>query len=178
MADSSVNRYVLTGFLAILAIIAAHQQAVGQQPERNLFEGEKTSWHGFDRYDFLMDEGALTVKPIKDSPNEGTGINHQVAGNLRCLVIVPKVAARGKPWSWRGRYFDHEPQAEIELLKRGFHIGFIESDDMKYWTAWYTFLTEQHELSKRPGFGGMSGGGRNAFNWATAKCRQGFMYLR
>lgn len=131
------------------------------------FTGEKTSWHGFDRFDFLMDDAALTVQPIKASPDEKNEIKDQVKGQLRCVVVVPKEAAPGKPWSWRGRYFDHEPQAEIELLKRGFHIGFIQSDPGKSWDAWYDFLTEKHGLSKRPAFIGMSGGGRNAFSWAT-----------
>jgi hypothetical protein len=131
------------------------------------FTGEKTSWHGFDRFDFLMDEAALTVQPIKASPDEKAGIKGEVKGQLRCVVVVPKEAAPGKPWSWRGRYFDHEPQAEIELLKRGFHIGFIQADAGKPWDAWYSFLTEKHGLSKKPAFIGMSGGGRNAFTWAT-----------
>jgi hypothetical protein len=132
------------------------------------FTGERTSWHGFDRFDFVMDETALTVQPITASPDERTGVIGQVKGQVRCVVVVPKQAAPGKPWSWRGRYFDHEPQAEIELLKRGFHIGFIQSDAGKPWDAWYTFLTERHGLSKKPAFIGMSGGGRNAFTWATA----------
>jgi hypothetical protein len=131
------------------------------------FTGEKTSWHGFDRFDFLMDEAALTVQPIKATPDEGNGIKGEVKGQLRCVVVVPKEAAPGKPWSWRGRYFDHEPQAEIELLQRGFHIGFVQSDAGKQWDAWYAFLTEKHGLSKKPAFIGMSGGGRNAFMWAT-----------
>jgi hypothetical protein len=131
------------------------------------FTGQKTSWHGFDRFDFLMDEAALTLRPIMASPEEKTGIVGQVKGQVRCVVVVPKKAAPGKPWSWRGRYFDHEPQAEIELLKRGFHIGFIQSDPGKQWDAWYSFLTEKHGLSKTPAFIGMSGGGRNAFTWAT-----------
>ncbi len=132
------------------------------------FTGEKTSWHGFDRYDFLMDEEKLTLKPIKAGPDEKNGINGQVKGQLRCVVVVPKEVAAGKPWSWRGYYFDHEPQAEIELLKRGFHIGFILSDAGKQWDAWYAFLTEKHGFSKKPAFVGMSRGGRNAFTWATA----------
>jgi len=93
------------------------------------FTGEKTSWYGFDRFDLLMDDAALTVKSFKASPEEGTGVIGQVEGQLRCIVVVPKEPAQGNPWSWRGRYFDHEPQAEIELLKRGFHIGFIQSDE-------------------------------------------------
>ena len=114
-----------------------------------------------------MDAAALTVQPIKASPDEETGIKGQAKGQLRCIVVVPKEAAPGKPWSWRGRYFDHEPQAEIELLKHGFHIGFVQSDAGRHWDAWYTYLTEKHGLSKKPAFIGMSGGGRNAFTWAT-----------
>ena len=129
--------------------------------------GEKTTWHGFDRYDFLMDEEKLTIQPIKAGPEEKNGIKEQVKGQLRCVVVAPKEAATGKPWSWRGYYFDHEPQTEIELLKRGFHIGFVLSDTGKPWEAWYQFLTEQHGFSKKPSFVGMSRGGRNAFTWAT-----------
>jgi hypothetical protein len=131
------------------------------------FSGEKTAWHGFDRYDFLMDEANFTIKPIKAAPDEKNGIKGQVQGQLRCVVVVPKEAAPGKPWSWRGYYFDHKPQAEIELLKRGFHIGFVLSDAGMPWDAWYQFLTETHGLSKKPAFIGMSRGGRNAYTWAT-----------
>ena len=61
------------------------------------FAGEKTSWYGFDRFDFLMNEAELTVKPFKASADEGTGVNGQVEGQLRCIVVVPKEAASGKP---------------------------------------------------------------------------------
>jgi pimeloyl-ACP methyl ester carboxylesterase len=130
--------------------------------------GEKTTWRGFDRYDFLMDEADLSIKPYKASPDERTAVRNQVKGQLRCVVVAPKKPAAGSPWSWRGYYFDHEPQAEVELLKRGFHVGFIASDAGKPWDAWYTFLTEKHGLSKKPAFIGMSRGGRNAYTWATA----------
>jgi pimeloyl-ACP methyl ester carboxylesterase len=138
--------------------------AAGTQAD---FTGEKTSWHGYDRFDFLMDDAALTVQAIKASPDEKNGIGGKVKGKSRCVVVVPKEAAPGKPWSWRGRYFGHELQAEIELLKRGFHIGFIDSDPGKQWDAWYALLTAKHRLGKKPAFIGMSGGGRNAFTWAT-----------
>ncbi|HEX5269371.1 MAG TPA: hypothetical protein VFW33_02735, partial [Gemmataceae bacterium] len=131
------------------------------------FGDEKTSWHGFDRYDFLMDEANLSIKPYKAAPDEGNAVRAQVKGQLRCVVVAPKKAAPGNPWSWRGYYFDHEPQAEIELLKRGFHVGFVWCDAGKPWDAWYDFLTEKHGLSKKPAFIGMSRGGRNAYTWAT-----------
>ena len=83
-------------------------------------------------------------------------------------MVVPKKAGDGSPWSWRGCYWDHEPQVEVELLNRGFHVAFIASDPGKQWDAWYTFLTEKQGLSKKPNFIGMSRGGHNAFTWATA----------
>jgi pimeloyl-ACP methyl ester carboxylesterase len=131
------------------------------------FTGEKTAWYGFDRFDFLMDAANSAIKPFRAASDEGTGVHFQVEGQIRCVVVVPNEPAPGKPWSWRGRYFDHEPQAEVELLRRGFHIGFVQSDDIKHWEAWFTFLTERHGLSTKPAFVGMSGGGRNAFTWAT-----------
>ena len=30
-----------------------------------VFTGEKSSWHGFDRYDFIMDEETLAITPFK-----------------------------------------------------------------------------------------------------------------
>lgn len=130
------------------------------------FAGAKSAWHGFDRYDYLMDETDLT---LKEADAKVTG---EVAGKRRCIVVTPKVAAPGNPWSWRGCYWDHEPQTEIELLKRGFHIAYITANanlrpDDK-WDAWYAFLTEKYGLSKKPSFIGMSRGGEFGYTWATA----------
>jgi pimeloyl-ACP methyl ester carboxylesterase len=135
------------------------------------FTGEKTAWHGFDRYDFLLDEENLTLTPIQAAPDEKDGIKGEVQGQRRCVVVVPKAAAPGNPWSWRGCYWDHEPQTEIELLKRGFHIAYIRADHTlkpdKKWEAWYAFLTEKHGLSSKPAFVGMSRGGEYAYMWGT-----------
>jgi pimeloyl-ACP methyl ester carboxylesterase len=157
----------MKSFVVVVAVtlVGAAACAAADAPK---FDGEKTSWHGFDRFDFLMDESDFTIKPHKAGADEGNAVKTQVKGKLRCVVVAPKQPAPGNPWSWRGYYFDHEPQTEIELLKRGFHIGFVWSDAGKSWDAWYKFLTETHGLSKKPAFVGMSRGGRNAYTWATA----------
>jgi hypothetical protein len=164
----SLNRPVYLGLTAILLAAmlwnwTEAKAAEGSSP----FAGEKTAWHGFDRYDFLMDEKDLTLKPFKAAPDEKNGIKGQVKGQFRCIVVVPKASAPGNPWSWRGCYWDHEPQTEIELLKRGFHIAFVMSDPGKPWDAWYAFLTEKHGLSRKPAFIGMSRGGINEYDWTT-----------
>lgn len=131
------------------------------------FKGEKSSWHGFDRYDFVLNEKTLQINPVKASQREGNGVANPEKGTRRCIVVVPKQAAEGNPWSWRGCYWDHQPQAEIELLKRGFHIAWITTDPDETWDVWYKFLTEEHGLYSKPAFIGMSRGGANAFTWGT-----------
>ncbi len=135
------------------------------------FDGEKTTWHdGFDRYDFVMEEESLAIKPYKRDEDERYGVKAPAKGLRRCIVVVPKRVASGNPWSWRGCYWDHEPQAEVELLKRGFHIAFVAPDagrQGKAWDAWYKFLTEKHGLAKEAAFIGMSKGGVNEFNWGV-----------
>lgn len=160
-------------FVAVFAALClpAALGAANNPPAPN-FRGQKTLWHGFDRYDFLMSEDTLALQPTVAAPDEGDGIRHQVKGQRRCIVVVPKVAAAGNPWSWRGCYWDHQPQAEVELLRRGFHIAYVESSQElrpgRPWDAWYKFLTTKQGLSPRPGFIGMSRGGEYAYTWATA----------
>src|SRR5207247_2108252 len=163
--------FAALGLLAVLVTVglgmSLQAPAAGAPPS---FGDQKTRWHGFDRYDFLMDEADLSIKPYQPAPDEGTAVNAQVAGQRRCVVVVPKAAAPGNPWSWQGCYWDHEPQTEVELLKRGFHIAFAAPDadaQGKVWDTWYHFLTEKHGLAKKAAFVGMSKGGVNEFNWGV-----------
>ena len=55
------------GTLRVVLVAAAlgmvlPSSAAGAPPS---FGDEKTTWHGFDRYDFLMDEADLSIKPFK-----------------------------------------------------------------------------------------------------------------
>jgi pimeloyl-ACP methyl ester carboxylesterase len=127
------------------------------------FEDVKTTWHGFDRYDYMMDDATGAITPATPG----------VAGR-RCIVVVPRKPAAGNPWSWRGCYWDHQPQTEVELLNRGFHICYVTVDMKakpvkvdKYLEDWYAFLTKQHGMSKKPAYIGMSRGGEFAYIWAT-----------
>ncbi|MBI3860287.1 MAG: LamG domain-containing protein [Planctomycetia bacterium] len=95
---------LLLASTAIAAVIHHSQRCVAAGAQVT-FTGEKTAWHGFDRFDFLMDEAALAVQPIKASPDEGNGINGQAPGQLRCVVVVPQDAAPGS--------IDHFPAMSI-----------------------------------------------------------------
>jgi pimeloyl-ACP methyl ester carboxylesterase len=165
---TSPHRLALTLAVALLFISNRAAATDAYVP----FDGAKTSWHGFDRYDFLLDEQTLAIKPFTAAADEKNGVKGDVKGQRRCIVIAPREVAAGSPWSWRGCYWDHQPQTEIELLNRGFHIAYITANAElrpdKKWDAWYAFLTEQHGLSPKPAFIGMSRGGEYAYTWATA----------
>src|SRR5260370_10611115 len=117
-----------------------------------------------------MDDESLIIKSFQAPADEKNGVKAPPKGQRRCIVVVPKQAAPGTPWSWQACYWDHEPQAEVELLKRGFHIAFAAPDagaQGKVWDTWYTFLTEKHGLAKKAAFIGMSRGGVNEYNWGV-----------
>lgn len=157
---------LLVNLCALLA--ASHLGQAQDAPAA--FDGTPTSWHGFDRYDYLLDEATLAIKPADPA------VPGDVPGQRRCLVVAPRTPAPGRPWSWQGCYWDHQPQTEVELLRRGFHLAYITADanrppDQK-WDAWYEFLTVKHGLSPKPTFVGMSRGGQFAFRWATLHPRQ------
>ena len=114
------------------------------------FSGKKSDWHGFERYQFSVE-------------------------GRQCWVVTPKAAAEGRPWIWRARFFGHQPQADIALLKEGFHLAYCDVGGLfgnpqavRYWNAFYRFVTEKHGLARRPALEGMSRGGLIIYNWASA----------
>ena len=156
--------------LLVAATTAVPLHGIAAEPAETTLDNKGT-WHGFDRYDYVMDEETLAITPMKAPEGEGDGIKEPKKGQRRCVLVVPKEAAPGNPWSWQGCYWNHEPQTEIELLKHGFCIAYISANATlkpgKEWDAWYAWLTEKRGLSPKPCFIGMSRGGQYSYLWAT-----------
>ncbi|MGL4492395.1 MAG: GDSL-type esterase/lipase family protein, partial [Tannerellaceae bacterium] len=77
------------------------------------------------------------------------------------------------PWVWRARFWGHEPQTDIALLERGFHIAYCDVADLfgapiavKRWNQFYALMRERG-FSSRPALEGMSRGGLIVYNWAA-----------
>lgn len=163
---------LISTVLVLTAVLSRSAFCADSSEQYTPFTGEKSGWHdGFERYDYLMDDETLEIQPFRRGEGENFGIADPPPGKHRCVVVVPKQPAAGNPWSWQGCYWDHQPQAEVELLHRGFHIAYISANGNlkpgKQWEAWYAYLTEKHGLSKKPAFIGMSRGGEYAYTWAT-----------
>jgi pimeloyl-ACP methyl ester carboxylesterase len=112
----------------------------------NPFPGKKSKWQGFDAYK----DGGRTI-------------------------VAPNEAAEGKPWVWRARFFGHEPQFDVALLKRGYHLvycnvgGLYGNDEaVDRWNAFYKYLREEHGFAEKAVLEGMSRGGLIIYNWGIA----------
>ena len=92
--------------------------------------------------------------------------------NRNCKVVSPKKVANGQPWVWRARFWGHEPQTDIALLERGFHIVYIDvaelygnEESVKLWNQFYAYM-QKLGMSKKVVLEAMSRGGIYAYNWA------------
>ena len=111
--------------------------------------GEKSEWFEFARYDFEVDGRA-------------------------CIVVCPETAEEGTPWIWRARFFGHEPQTDLALLQRGFHVVYMDVGNLfgnpqavKNWDSFHEYLTDEHGFSEKAVLEGMSRGGLIVYNWAA-----------
>lgn len=94
--------------------------------------------------------------------------------NRNCKIVKPKKAANGLPWIWRARFWGHEPQTDMALLERGFHIVYCDvaelygnKESVALWNKFYAYM--QHcGLAKKVMLEAMSRGGVYAYNWALA----------
>ncbi|HLT50680.1 MAG TPA: GDSL-type esterase/lipase family protein, partial [Arenibacter sp.] len=91
---------------------------------------------------------------------------------IACKLVRPKKTAPGRPWVLRARFWGHEPQADIALLERGFHIAYCDVADLfggpeavGRWDGFYKLMTDGG-LSKKVVLEGMSRGGLIVYNWA------------
>jgi neutral ceramidase len=150
----------LCAYIGIAPIVCASMLSASIDTEAadapSAVESAKAAWHnGSVRYDFVMDEQTLAIKPLTVATDDKTGST----GLVRCILVVPKRATSGNPWSWRDLYRNHQPPSETELLARGFHLAYITPGPLRQRDAWYAFLTEKHRLARKPVFVGMSTAG-------------------
>tara|TARA_B100000809_G_scaffold258744_1_gene302467 strand:+ start:399 stop:1262 length:864 start_codon:yes stop_codon:yes gene_type:complete len=142
--------YAAALLLCISTPLPAEEKPKQQKPVATELKKTKGSFGGFGRYEFKLD-------------------------GQRCILVKPEAAARGKPWIWRARFFGHQPQADIALLKKGFHVAYIEVGGLfgnpaavERWNRFYSYLTKEHGFSNKVALEGMSRGGLIIYNWAHA----------
>lgn len=111
--------------------------------------GELFEWHGF-------------------SARKG-----ELAG-FRLNIIHPPEEKPGRPWIWKTEFLDAFPNADIELVRRGFHLVHLEVFDhfgcpqaVAFGDILHAFVTARFGLATKTALLGMSRGGLWAYNWAA-----------
>lgn len=118
-------------------------------PSFLMAEPATSVWEGYQRLDFEVD-------------------------GRECLLIVPQTPAKGNPWIWRTEFFGHEPQGDIALLALGYHVAYMDLQNMygapqalEHMDNFYDHLVMEYRLSPKVFLEGFSRGGLFAFNWAA-----------
>jgi pimeloyl-ACP methyl ester carboxylesterase len=132
--------------VGLLAILAPTAEAAEPEP----FPGAVGRWEGFVRHDFRVDgRDVIVVEPEKPLP--------------------------GRPWAWRGEFFGAFPNADVELVRRGWHLAYMSVPDLfgspravAHWEKLYDVLVNRHQLSPKPGLIGLSRGALYCMAWAAA----------
>lgn len=136
------------GMLLTTAFLLTTASAQSADPKP--FPNKPTKWQGLTRHDFR----------VKD---------------LDVIVVVPEKALPGKPWVWRGEFFGAFADADVALVKAGWHLAYVKVPDLfgspraiKTWETFYDAMVNDYGLHPKPGFIGLSRGGLYCMNWAVA----------
>ena len=130
----------------VLFLVASF--AGGAEPKP--FTGKASTWEGFARHDFTVDGAAV-------------------------IVVEPEKPLPGRPWVWRGEFFNSFANADIALVKAGWHLAYIGVPDLfgapkavAKWEKFYAAMVNDHQMHAKPGFIGISRGALYCMAWAAA----------
>ena len=91
------------------------------------------------------------------------------------IVIEPEKPLPGRPWAWRGEFFGAFPNADIELVRKGWHLAYMNVPNLfgspkavAHWEKFYDVLVKDHGLHAKPALIGLSRGALYCMAWATA----------
>ncbi len=134
--------------VCVLGVLSACSSAQADDPSP--FPGKSSRWEGFVRHDFRVDGADV-------------------------IVVEPDKALPGRPWAWRGEFFGAFPNADMALVKAGWHLAYIGVPDqfgspraMARWERFSDVLVKDHQLSPRPALIGLSRGALYCLAWASA----------
>jgi len=102
---------------------------------------------------------------------QGASFNYQ---GMDCKIVLPNEMSEGKEWVWRARFWGHEPQFDLALLEKGYHLVYCDVGNLygnpeavRRWNQFYA-LMQRAGLAQRCILEGMSRGGLIIYNWAVA----------
>jgi len=145
---------------ALAFIVASATSALGDRPQKNV-EQE-------------LVKAAGSRDNLTSSDFHGFALYAAEVDGVIYRVAVPEQPAAGKPWVWRARFWGHQSEFDVQMLKRGWHVcycdvgGLFGSDAaVERWDRFYKFAHETLGLHRQPFLEGMSRGGLIVMRWAA-----------
>lgn len=131
-----------------LALVLALTPVAGAEPPASLAV-QSSVWHDYQKQSFTFNQHPAHV-------------------------VEPKVAAPGRPWIWRTSFPDFHAEVDLELLRHGCHVAYLDVVDMLGCDAaldvmdeFYAAVRAQWKLAERPALEGVSRGGLSAYRYAA-----------
>ena len=97
----------------------------------------------------------LSANPVRNNWNGFEIIEFKFNG-VDAKIVFPKKSNPSKNWIWRTQFWGHEPQTDIALLNRGFHVVYVDLVDLYGNTValnrlsdFYNFLVKNFGLNKK-----------------------------
>jgi len=104
---------------------------------------------------------------------QGFEREHFVFQGRKAWLIKPAKGLSGKPWVWRAHFPEWHTEVDSILLSEGFHIVYLNTNDMfgsnaamQIWDAFYEYLVRQRGFSPIVALEGVSRGGLYVYQWA------------
>lgn len=104
---------------------------------------------------------------------QGFEREHFVFQGRKAWLIKPTKGLPGKPWVWRAHFPEWHTEVDSILLSEGFHIVYLNTNDMfgsnaamQIWDAFYEYLVRQRGFSPIVALEGVSRGGLYVYQWA------------
>jgi pimeloyl-ACP methyl ester carboxylesterase len=166
-----MTRTLLIALISVACIFGLAGLALGAESPTPPFGGEKTTWHGFDRYDFVIDEVSLSITPMKAAEDEKDGIKHTVDGQRRCIVVVPMSTAPATHGPGKAVTGTTNPRVKSNSSSAGFILPTLSPASLLGPAAMGRLVHVPYRKARvvqEAGFVGMSRGGEFAYTWAAA----------
>ena len=111
-------------------------------------------WNGYSKVDFVVE-------------------------GKKSFLIVPQQPAPGNPWIWRTEFFGHEPQGDLGLLAKGFHVAYTDMTNqygcpvaVEHMVKFHDYVVKNYQLNNKVTLEGFSRGGLFAYNFAATHPEQ------
>jgi pimeloyl-ACP methyl ester carboxylesterase/lysophospholipase L1-like esterase len=141
---------------------------------------QDTFYYGFRchnfKFTYVSDPKVPHLGDLGGSIEDSGGSSVDSGGiTYNARIVFPDNPEPGRHWIWRARFWGHEPQTETALLKKGFHVVYIDApmlcggpEAVELWNQFYEYLVKTYDLNTKAVLEGMSRGGLYIYNWGAA----------